>query len=147
MKQTGNNDPFTKPPSQYGCAVPACSDPGVWSPMVNGPTWYCRAHAGLQEPGPRWEPKPGPYTAEEVAEAKRKVKAFIASGKALLEPPGDAWWHRLITRWRAGDPLLLIQMQMVTQAWVNAGRPRDWMPPDEEDRLEREAIQGEGEVW
>jgi hypothetical protein len=141
--QTPHN-PFIKPQSQYACAVPDCNEHGVWSPMVNGSTWYCRKHAELAEPPVRWQPKPPPYTPEEIADAKRKVKAFIESGKNLLEPPSDDWWHKLITRWRNGEKLLLIQMQMTTEAWINAHRPVEWTSPDEEARLEREAIQGEG---
>ena|SRR6267378_5087019 len=151
-KRTGqaNHNPFIKPESQYACAVPDCNDHGVWSPMVNGPTWYCRRHAGLPEPMPCWQPKPPPYTPEEIAEAKRKVRAFSTRGTnfleasaAILEPPSDEWWQRLIVRWRQREPLLLVQVQMVTEAWITAHRPSDWTPPDEEARLEREAIQGE----
>jgi len=144
-RQTPHN-PFIKPPSQYACAVPDCNEHGVWSPMVNGSTWYCRKHAELPEPVPRWQPKPPPYTPQEIGRAKRHVKSFIANGKLVLqlEPPSDFWWQALITRWRNGDKLLLIQQKMATDAWVNAHRPADWTPPDEEARLEREAIQGEG---
>jgi hypothetical protein len=141
-RQTPHN-PFIKPDSQYACAVADCNEIGVWSPMVHGPTWYCRRHAGLPEPQPRWEPSPGPYTDEQIAAAKAAVKRFIETGKIDLEPPSDDWWHRLIARWRDGERLLLIQQTMVTQAWVNAGRPADWTPPDVEARLEREAIQAE----
>ena len=138
-----NHNPFIKPESQYACAVPDCNDHGVWSPMVNGPTWYCRKHAQLPEPVPRWQPKPPPYTPEEIAEAKRKAKAFVAAAAEILDPPSDDWWHRLIVRWRNGESLLLVQMQMATEGWIAAHRPPDWIPPDEEARLEREAIQAE----
>jgi hypothetical protein len=150
QKQQVPHNPFIKPSSQYGCAVADCNDHGAWSPMVNGPTWYCRKHAGLPEPAQRWQPKQPLYTPEEIAEAKRKVRAFSTRGTnilqasaAILEPPSDEWWQRLSARWRNGEPLLIVQMQMVTQAWINAHRPPDWTPPDEEARLEREAIQNE----
>lgn len=44
------DNPFIAPSSQYACAVPDCHEHGVWSPMLNGPTWYCRLHAGLPQP-------------------------------------------------------------------------------------------------
>jgi hypothetical protein len=136
------NNPFIAPESQYRCAVADCLAPGVWSPMVNGSTWYCRAHAGLHEPTPRWEPEPGPYTAEQIAEAQLRLKAFTAG--VPFEAPSDEWWHKLITRWRAGEQLLLVQTAMATQAWINAHRPHEWTPPDIEAIEERLAIQAEG---
>jgi hypothetical protein len=141
-----NHNPFIAPDSQYRCNVSDCSSIGVWSPMLNGSVWYCRKHAELPEPAPRWEPTPGPHTGEEIAAAKEKVREFIASGKIEFEPPSDAWWQRLITRSRNGEKLLLIQQQMATQAWINAKRPRDWTPPDVEALEERAAIQAEGNL-
>jgi hypothetical protein len=143
------NNPFIAKESQYQCAVRDCTNIGVWSPQAIPPpqsgagTWYCRQHAELREPTPRWAPSHGPHTPEQIAEAKRKVKAFIESGKSLLEPPSDDWWHKLITRWRNGEKLLLIQEQMATQAWLNAREPPEWIPPDIEASIERAAIQSE----
>jgi hypothetical protein len=144
-KQTAQN-PFIRPDSQYRCAVPDCIAHGVWSPTLNGSVWYCRQHADpkLPDPPQRWQPSPGPFTAEEIATAKEKVRAFIASGKIEFDQPSDGWWHRLMQRWRDGEQLLLVQREMVTRAWANAGRPSDWTPPDIESQLEREAIQAEG---
>jgi hypothetical protein len=76
--------------------------------------------------------------------ARATLADFAASGAIQLEPPSDAWWHRLLQRWRDGEQLLLVQREMVTRAWSNSGRPSDWTPPDIEAQLEREAIQAEG---
>lgn len=73
-----------------------------------------------------------------------RVGALLTSVVADLEPNPDAWWQTLITRWRSGEKLVWAQMQMATQAWINAGRPVDWMPPDLEAAAERAAIQAEG---
>lgn len=55
----------------------------------------------------------------------------------------DEWWHRIIGRWRLGEPLEYAQTVNAKLAWERAGRPAEWIPPDEEARLEREAIQAE----
>lgn len=137
-----DHNPFVKPQSQYVCAVPDCREHGVWSPMVNGSTWYCRRHANLADPVNRWQPKPEPYSPQQMAEARRRLQAF--TGRDVLEPPSDDWWQHLIERWRAGEKLLLIQQVMARNAWINAGRPVDWMLPDLEAAAERAAIQAEG---
>lgn len=138
------DNPFILPDSQYRCVVRDCTNHGVWSPMVNGPTWYCRQHAELKDPHPRWTPKAGPYTFEEIAQAKRKVAAFISVAKPIIDnEPSDEWWRRLIIRWRNGEKLLLVQQDMARQAWINSHRPAEWMPPDVEDDEERRAIQDE----
>jgi hypothetical protein len=142
-RKQSNGNPFIAPDSQYRCNVADCTSIGVWSPMLNGSVWYCRQHAGLPQPASTWYPTSGPHSAEEIAAAKASAKAFVQSGKSLLDPPSDAWWQRLIARWRDGEKLLLIQQQMATQAWINAGRPANWTPPDIEAQLERAAIQSE----
>lgn len=71
-----------------------------------------------------------------------RVGALLTGMVADLEPNPDAWWQAIITRWRSGEQLVWAQMEMATQAWIAAHRPSDWIPPDEEARLEREAIQG-----
>jgi hypothetical protein len=78
-----------------------------------------------------------------------RIGTFVRVGALLMnvaqdfEPNPDHWWKTIITRWRDGGKLLVIQQQMATQAWINAGRPADWTPPDIEAQLERAAIQAE----
>ncbi len=143
-RQTPHN-PFIGPDSQYRCAAHDCTNMGVWSPMLNGSTWYCRQHAGLPEPPPRWQPNNRTHSPEEIAAAKATVQAFIARGNAAFDPPSDEWWQRLIARWRMGEKLLLIQQEMATNAWINAKRPPEWTPPDVEAKSERAAIQREAD--
>ena len=49
-RRQADHNPLIARDSQYRCIVPDCAAHGVWSPMLNGPTWYCREHAGLPQP-------------------------------------------------------------------------------------------------
>jgi len=86
-------------------------------------------------------PPPCPYP-DRVGSFIR-VGALLTSAIADLEPNPDAWWQSIITGWRNGEQLAWAQMEMATEAWINAHRPSDWTPPDVEAQLEREAIQNE----
>ncbi|HWW29926.1 MAG TPA: hypothetical protein VNY80_07940 [Steroidobacteraceae bacterium] len=74
-------------------------------------------------------------------EQLRQVRAMMTAA-APHEP--DDWWHALITIWRRGESLVWMQMVNATLAWEHSGRPAEWIPPNIEAQLEREAIQAEG---
>jgi hypothetical protein len=86
-------------------------------------------------------PPPCPYP-DRIGSFVR-VGALLTGVLSDAEPNPDAWWHAIIGRWRNGEPLLLIQQVNATNAWVNAGRPEKWTPPDAEAAAERAAIQAE----
>lgn len=72
-----------------------------------------------------------------------KIRQILSRKPA--EP--DDWWHKLITRWRAGEVLAWMQMVNAKLAWENSGRPEESAPPgtpDAELIAERAAIQAEG---
>jgi hypothetical protein len=62
---------------------------------------------------------------------------------------GDTWWHALILKWRAGEPLVWMQMVNARKAWEKSGKPAEWAPRGEseaerEAAEERRCIQAEG---
>ena len=85
--------------------------------------------------------------AKRVLSDPRIAKAELGKIGLILhamrpEDP-DEWWHRIIGRWRLGESLEWMQMVNAKIAWERAGRPSEWIPPDIEVKLEREAIQAE----
>jgi len=65
----------------------------------------------------------------------------------VIDPDSpDAWWQSIIAcmSTKEGHHLLRCQREFAANAWIAAHRPPEWTPPDEEARIEREAIQAEG---
>lgn len=86
-----------------------------------------------------------------ISEAsKRLARGHLDKIAAVLhayrqDPDPDAWWHRIIERWRNGEELVWMQMVNAKLAWQNSGRPAEWTPPNVEAIEERRAIEAEAD--